>query len=546
MLIRPGSWIGRLAGMSLALGFVHPAAFADESYSIGKPALAHERFGLFPSKEFTLATGSCASCRTAKQALWYFPTDLVAIPTHGQDRESMSEAGAPPFMVWIGSPEVIEKTYLTPDLHHLHLSAHTLTTLALTPQLATNRSYYNERSAAFFAQRPIRIRGRTEAGAQGPVFTARTIWPADYVFNETQAIHDASLSAPSITQMIEADQGGAMGTFSTQVLWKRPNQSSTWAGKPVLGLVLNGAQGDDDEAHGGHFGIFTGRVGPGGEWADWLVNNFYAPDVVSEKGIIPAMLPMDNYLYELNSGQSYYRPSYLLVFVLKQERTAAAYQSAIQADFLRLYRHEIDYDHSLANCAGLSIDALRRLGWQIPLQGSTSRLKAAGAFVYMAVTDRGLANGRKLYHYFSEEQTRLLPRITFEAIARDALALMQRDPSATSRSLTDYEEWLQDDIEAIVFVRIPQVPSDRAFGNYPVASLDEYQQRVPKDHAQWKTIDLAPRPFPDKLRATPHTISSRIFLQSPILVGVSLLFIGTLLIAIVTKSSRRRSSKDNV
>lgn len=39
-----------------------------------------------------------------------------------------------------------------------------------------------------------------------------------------------------------------------------------------------------------------------------------------EKGILPAMVPMDNYLYDLNSGQSYYRPSYLLVLVLKQDR----------------------------------------------------------------------------------------------------------------------------------------------------------------------------------------------------------------------------------
>ena len=34
------------------------------------------------------------------------------------------------------------------------------------------------------------------------------------------------------------------------------------------------------------------------------------------------MLPMDNYLMDLNSGQSYYRPSYMLVAVLKHPDTA--------------------------------------------------------------------------------------------------------------------------------------------------------------------------------------------------------------------------------
>ena len=126
--------------------------------------------------------------------------------------------------------------------------------------------------------------------------------------------------------------------ITTHRLWG--NADATWAGKPVLAAILNGAQGDDDEAHGGHFGIVTGRVGPHGEWADWIVNNFYDADVVSEKGILPAMVPMDNYLMDLNSGQSYYRPSALLVLVLKQDRIPAAYQTNIQDVFLNYARRE--------------------------------------------------------------------------------------------------------------------------------------------------------------------------------------------------------------
>ena len=84
--------------------------------------------------------------------------------------------------------------------------------------------------------------------------------------------------------------------------------------------MVNGAQGDDDEAHGGHFALVTGRTQPDGAIGDWLVNNFYSLDIESEKGILAAPVPLDNYLADLNSGQGWYRPSYMLVAVLARRR----------------------------------------------------------------------------------------------------------------------------------------------------------------------------------------------------------------------------------
>jgi hypothetical protein len=75
-------------------------------------------------------------------------------------------------------------------------------------------------------------------------------------------------------------------------------------GRAVLALVINGAQGDDDEAHAGHFALVTGRTREDGAIGDWLVNNFYALDSESEKGILAAPVPLDNYLADLNSGQT--------------------------------------------------------------------------------------------------------------------------------------------------------------------------------------------------------------------------------------------------
>jgi len=71
-----------------------------------------------------------------------------------------------------------------------------------------------------------------------------------------------------------------------------------------------------------------------------MANNFYNLDEVSEKGIIASMLPLDNYLMDPNSGQSYYRPTYLLVASLKDARAASRLQAAIEPIYNHFYRHD--------------------------------------------------------------------------------------------------------------------------------------------------------------------------------------------------------------
>ncbi|NOS76884.1 MAG: DUF2238 domain-containing protein [Nitrospira sp.] len=467
---------------------------------IGQSPLQHEPLGLFDGTAFTVTTGRCTDCPAPPQALWYFTDETIAIPAAQEGQHSTAKL---PFLAWLGSPELITQATLSTNHTYLDIPGSGRRPFRLTPKLPTNRSYYNEATAQFFSSHPLRLRGRTVLTAEGPLFEARTIWPEDFLLTPEHA-RTIDAEDRTISHLMENADRLPGDSITTHRLWG--NAVASWAGKPVLAAILNGAQGDDDEAHGGHFGIVTGRVGPHGEWADWIVNNFYDADVVSEKGILPAMVPMDNYLMDLNSGQSYYRPSALLALVLKQDRIPAAYQVAIQDVFRRFYRHELDYDHSLLNCAGFSIDQLRTLGWQIPLQGPSNRLKATAGYVYMAASDRSLDSGLKVYRYFSEELTRLLPRMTFEAIGNDTLHLLQQtDPQ---RVLTPFEQWLREDVEAVLYIHIPQIPSSRAMGTYAVASLDEYQQRVPSDRSQWKTIAVPPRPFPAELRVAPVPVEA--------------------------------------
>src|SRR5207244_4328434 len=207
--------------------------------------------------------------------------------------------------------------------------------------------------------------------------------------------------------------GGAQSPFTAITLWERsPGSARRWEGAPVLGVILNAAQGDDDEAHGGHFALITGRVGaagtPGGPGAinDWLTNNFYTLDSYSEKGIIAAMLPLDNYLADLNSGQGWYRPSYLIVAVLKDQRSAVLIQNAFCRVYNQFYRHQLVYRHPTMNCASISVDVLRAMGWQVPARGATSRALAVLGMPYYAIREKSVDKAIEGFDYFYEDRTR--------------------------------------------------------------------------------------------------------------------------------------------
>lgn len=473
-------------------------------------------FGLYQGSDFRLTKGDCKDCATPKQALWYFRDDLVAVPEAGIKAADFSrgvtaqedvkrwyaaakgdELQARPPMLWIGSPSVVEDVTLAAGGDAIRFSDGKSLPFRVTPKIKTNLSFYNESSKAYFQRRAVRLRGEM----QQDTFVARTLWPQDWVIDETQMKLQPLQSGESLLGLVRQHANGKDERFETRLLWeKSPNPTRDWYGRAVIGIMVNGAQGDDDEAHGGHFAIATGRHARGGEFADWTVNNFYNLGSFSEKGITAAMLPMDNYLADVNSGQSWYRPSYMLVAVLKSDRAAYAYQGAMSRVYHHLYRQDFYYRHATANCAGISIDTLRTLGWPIPMEGPTSVVKAIAAYPYKSIEDRSFASGKQAYDYLIEEQSRLYPAAAYDAAGRDLLRIAGVMKSAGGSVATGkLENLLRDDLEALVFVRIPQLPSSRAFGSFPVASIDEYMKRVPEDKSQWKIVPVGPRPFPSEL-----------------------------------------------
>ena len=107
------------------------------------------------------------------------------------------------------------------------------------------------------------------------------------------------------------------------------------------------------------------------------------------------------------------------------------------------------------------------------------------------------------------------------------------------------ESLLREDVEAIVFVRIPQLPSSREFGSFPVASIDEYMKRVPADKSQWKIVPVDPRPFPSEL-IEPDTLSDKPMPPWTPALGGFVVIAGMLSICVVRKRRARENSTKNV
>jgi hypothetical protein len=479
------------------------------------------QFGLYPAAAFRLTAGACRDCATIRQALWYFERETIAVPLPehpvagfargvraGDDIAAFAAATPePPLdyppLVWVAAPQVADHAQLTPDATALAFPDGTTIPFGLTPKIALNRSYFDGASGRFFSERPVKVRGTLADGR----IVARTLWPEDFRLDPSpppRALDPAIPRVEALRALLRAEpQGGARSPFAAHTLWQRGPARAIPAGRPVIGILVNGAQGDDDEAHGGHFALVTGRTQPDGAIGDWLVNNFYSLDVESEKGIIAAPLPLDNYLADLNSGQGWYRPSYMLVAVLADDRAAVLLQGALNRAYNQFYRHQLVYQHATMNCAGISVDVLRALGWDVPVRGATSRLLAVAGFPYFLATERSLAKARTATDYLLGDQTRLMPAAAFEEAGASLLALATATGTPGAPGTPPggrLARMLATDVETVVYLRFPQFPSSRAFGNAPAVTTWEYRSLVPADPAEAQIVAVPPRPFPDALR----------------------------------------------
>jgi len=506
--------------MSASVLRARALAIAAAVLMSGPAVAANQRgaLGLYPATDFRLTDGRCTDCAAPPAALWYFERETIAVPRAGlpvanyatgvrpfediRTWVAQRPADAPldyPPLIWVESTASIHAATLAPDAKTLRADGAALP-LRLVDRIPLNRSYFDASSAAWFAARAVSLRGAIAADG---AFVARTLWPEDFRVRDLPPprVLPADID-PAHTMrdwMREAPRGGAQSPFAAWTAWQRPGLRSDLAGRTVVGFMVNGAQGDDDEAHGGHFAIVTGRVATDGSIGDWLVNNFYTLDAESEKGIIAAPLPLDNYLGDLNSGQSWYRPTYMLVAVLADDRAAALVQSALGRVYNQFYRHQLVYYHPTDNCTSISVDTLRAVGWDVPARGPTSRALAWASFPLVAAKERSIAKAKLAFDYLHTDQTRLMPAAALEEIFGSLLA-MAHDAGGNAQAGGPLARMLAQDLDALVLVRFPQFPSSRAFGDAPAVTTWDYKARVPSDPAQAQIVPVPPRPFPERLR----------------------------------------------
>ncbi len=473
-------------------------------------------FGLFAASAFTLGTGRSAAGNALPQALWLFRDETIAVPRpglpvagFGRGRRTFDDLGdwfaglgdaiprdLPP-LVWVAAPELRANGALAADGASMRCDGASVP-VRWVPKIEANRAFADGSSMAYLAQRPLRLRGTARADG----FLIRTAWPQDWRLPPTCAARalrpgdDVRTAWRALVH--EAPRGGATSPFAAWRLWSRGAIDAP-PGAPVLAFIVNGAQGEDDEAHGGHFAIVTGRIGSDGGIGDWLVNDFYTLDSESEKGILAAPVPLDNYLADLNAGQAWYRPSVMLVAVLRRPDAAHLVQSALGRVYNQFYRRQLVYYHPDVNCTSISVDTLRTLGLDVARRRAERPLLAAAGFPLLVARERSLAKAKLWCDYLCADPARLLPA----AALQEVLAALW---SCTGTSGGDgarrgrLAALLARDLDALIGVRLPQIPSSRPWGDAPVESLAEYAARLPRPPAQPVVVPVPPRPFPQDLR----------------------------------------------
>jgi len=440
--------------------------------------------GLHDPAGFRLATGRDAGDALGPAARFLFRDETIAVP-------KAPRPGLPP-LVWLAAPERRTGAVLDPGGQAVEWGGRR-ERLQLAPRIALNRSYADASTFAWLEGRTVTLRGIPRPP---DAFEARTIWPDDWRLDRDAPL--APLDTPrgaalALRAFVRADRGGVRVPFSTRLLWARDPGKREWAGRPVVGVMVNGAQGDDDEAWGGHFAIVTGRLGADGRIADLLAANFYSLDVESEKGILAAPVPLDNYLADLNAGQAWYRPSVLALAILADDRAARVVDETLARVYPAFWSRRLPYRHATMNCAAISVDALRAMGWPVP-----SRLNAGRALAWVAMPAKLARTGRleaarDAFEYLAEDPVRLFPAAAFEECAADLLRLATKGARSGDGPLARH---LAEDALALVALRVPQIPSSRAFGSFPVASPREYLEAWPPDPADAQLIPLPPRVFP--------------------------------------------------
>ena len=174
------------------------------------PAGVHDALewplGLHRGQDFRLANGQCADCPTIPQALFYFRDQVIAVPRpgltlsghstmlRGKDDVRAWAASAEarqlayPGVVWLGAPQLLPEATFSPDGASLRLPGGARPASAADAENSHQPVVFRCQFTRFF-RRQIRARARQPGASRRPAatYTARTIWPNDFVIGRCKA-----------------------------------------------------------------------------------------------------------------------------------------------------------------------------------------------------------------------------------------------------------------------------------------------------------------------------------------------------------------------
>lgn len=451
-------------------------------------------YGIYPQNEFRLEHSKCTNCLYEKYINWYFSNEYFYAPSASTKAPvvNTSKSGLDdlvenehtlPAVVWVGAKDKISNASILPkDSVIIDNDLNKQFKYRLPVKMEGVVNFWDSSSDDFFSKRNVRVTGEI----QDQFFLTKTFWPIDYKLSI-----DSPAEALSNQEFIESfvrEPVDFKTPYTQTVLWK--NASSFNAPKYIVAFVLNGGEGNG--RNGGHFSIGTGILEKDGDYSSILINNFYNLSD-NDKGIIAAPTPLDKYLGDVNSGQSFYRSTYITFAVFDSPKVPQQIQSALNRLYVHYYRGDFDYHPALNNCSGISLDVVRALGWNVSANYPDYWWLSYIAYSYALLKNRDIDLAQTAMYFVGEESTRLLPAQVFKHITLDLLSIA----SNRSVSNTPMVNSIQKDLSSIHLVRIPQFPSARFLGEPPVFSVQEYLKRGRVSADQVNTNVFKSKPLPE-------------------------------------------------
>ena len=464
-----------------------------------------DALGLFPASSFRIVTGATAGERTLRQARWYFNGETVAVPVRrctacvvwqrrrdvrGRARVGRIAYGATRSSIRRSCGSARRMSCAT---HACPPTAAPSTAWRCGPSASCRSTARTttQHSVAYFAGRPLTVRGTRD----GDAFELRTVWPDDFSLSHRPPLRamDAPPALAMRTLMRESPEGGSRSPYAAWTLWQRED-APDWSGPARAGVDRQRRAG---RRRRGACRPLRDRDRPRATPTAASATGSSTTSTRSTRRARKASsrrrcrsTPISATSTAARAGIGRATCSSL---VLRDARAAALVQSALGRVYNQFYRHQL----ALLPPGRQLHEHQRRYVARARLAHSAARADvalAAGwlAFPLMIAKERSLARAKIAFDYLCTDQTRLLPAAALE----DAYASVHGARAAASAATDDSGACSRRTSTAIAFLRIPQFPSSRAFGDAPAVSLREYQARLPADRSQMQIVPVPPRPFP--------------------------------------------------